>query len=582
MPHLAGIMDTATFPSVERIGNCKAPQTGSSAALETLLAYFSDMKPGPALIVYPDRETARKRSTDYLQDIWNLSPSLRPLLTGLDDDMAGLRIKLKTMLIYLGWAGSATSIANVSAKYLFLDEVDKFPERPSKKEAGSVDLVLERVRAFKYGRKVFYNSTPTVESAPMWKFLSEEAQVVFDFCVPCPKCGHVQRMEFDQIKWPEDVRNPKEIELGLLATYECKGCGDHLDDRTRDLALENGHWFERLKPAEGEKSFRIGRPRRQYLEEERPSRVCFHSPGWISHLVSLSECAAWFLRGLKDPEALKYFRTQICAECWKTKGKTTKVDRVLAYRDDRPAGLVPAGNLVSCLLAGVDTHDDGFYFDIYALGYGLDLDAWQIRSGFAPTFDALGRVLFEDEYKDANGINYHVHLALQDAMGHRTAEVYDFARMYPGRLIPIMGHQRKQTPFSWGKIDVYPGTNKPIPGGIQLLHIDTTYFKNQLASKFKIEPSDPGSLRLHSEATEEYAGQLCAEALNEKGVWELLDGRDNHHGDDLVYLFTGAEVLGVKFWARPEPVVVVPDPVVMPSPGGGNPFTGGRQVFGRG
>lgn len=575
LPHLAGIMDAFVFPSVKKLGNIKAPQTGSSALLETLLSYLADMNPGPAMLAYPDRETARKRSTDYLQDVFRLSPALKPLLTGLEDDLAGLRIKLKTMLIYLGWAGSVTSVGNVSVKYLFLDEVDKYPDTPSKKEASAVRLILERVRAFLYGSKVALSSTPSVPSGPINQFFTVEAQCVFDFCVPCLDCGQMQRMVFEQIKWPEGERDPQAIERGRLARYACLHCGSLWDDRARNQALEKGRWHERVTLAGGRLT--MGRPLMACLEAERPEAIAFHSPAWISRLVSLSESAAAFLKGLKDLDALKYFKTQHAAEPWVLLSQVREEDRVLAYKEERPEGLVPAGGLVSCLLAGVDTQDDGFYFDIWAMGYGLELDAWQIRSGFAPTWGTLKRILFEDQYLDIDGQPYHLRLAVQDAMGHRTAEVYDFARQHPGRLVPSQGHQTKSTPFSWGKIDVYPGGNRPIPGGLQLLHLNTTYFKNQLASRFKVEPSDPGSLRFHAGVTEEYARQLCAEAPDEKGVWGLVSaGRPNHHLDSLLGVMAAAEVLGAKFWPRPAPVVVVAQPAAVV----GNPFTGGRQVFG--
>ncbi len=567
LPHLAGIMDAAVFPSVKQIGNCKAPQTGSSASLETLVSYFADMQPGSACIVYPDRETASKRSMDYLQDIFRQSPRLRSLLTGVDDDMSRMRVKLKTMLIYLAWAGSVTALGNISVRYLFLDEVDKYPETPSKKEADAISLVLERVRAFKFGAKVFFSSTPSVETGPIWKFL-KEAQVVFDFHVPCPDCNKHQCMKFDLIKWPEGERDPLKVKDDKLARYVCAHCGVMWDDRMRDKALLGGIWHAR-----GD-----GRPLKEYLLAEHPERICVHSPAWISRLVSLSECAAAFLKGCKDRNALKYFRNQICAEPWAAHEQAQDEDIVLALKDNRPAGLVPAGGVVAALVAGVDTHDTGFNYDIYAIGYGLEMETWQIRSGKVETFDALAQILFEDAYVDANGHQYHVHLAVQDAMGRRTTEVYDFARRFPGRLIPSMGHRRKQSPVTWGKIDIYPGTNKQIPGGLQLLHVDTTHFKNQFSSKIQINPSDPGAWHLNSDATRDYARQISAEYADENGIYHCLPGRANHHGDCCVYLLAGIEVLGVKFWAKPVPQetpVVVARKVETP-----NPYTRGQQMFG--
>lgn len=269
LPHMNGIMDAGFFPSVKIIGNCKAPQTGSSAGMETVLGYIADMQPGSAFVVYPDRDTVGKRSTDYIQPMFTKSPRLRQLLTGVSDDLAGFRIKLQTMLIYMGWSGSATSLGNISARYLFGDELDKWQEQPSKKEAGSLDLFLERFRSFKFGAKAWLSSTPTLVTGAIWKYLSEEAQVVFDFAPRCPDCGRHPVMEFKDIRFPKDERDPEKILTGKLAYYVCSFCGVHWDDRARDKALLGGIWLARDD----------GRELFKYLREERPEKICFHSPG---------------------------------------------------------------------------------------------------------------------------------------------------------------------------------------------------------------------------------------------------------------------------------------------------------------
>ncbi len=42
----------------------------------------------------------------------------------------------------------------------------------------------------------------------------------------------------------------------------------------------------------------------------------------------------------------------------------------------RPSGMVPAGNRVATLLAGVDTQDDGFFVSIWAIGWGHAREMW--------------------------------------------------------------------------------------------------------------------------------------------------------------------------------------------------------------
>jgi len=103
--------------------------------------------------------------------------------------------------------------------------------------------------------------------------------------------------------------------------------------------------------------------------------------------------------------------------------------------------------------------------------------------GFVTTFQALRLVLFKDRYQDVEIEKYAVPAEVQDPMGHRTSDLYDFARMNRNRLIPLKGKQKLAEPHTWRKIDAYFGTTKPIPGGIRLLRGVATYFKNMLAGK---------------------------------------------------------------------------------------------------
>ncbi len=582
-PHMNGIIDTIVFPSVQEVTNCKAPQTGGSAGMETAIGYLADNDPADTLIVYPDRDTASKRCKDYLQPMFQKSPRLRRLMTGLSDDMASLRIKLQTMLIYMAWAGSVTSIGNVSAKYLWVDELDKCPDQPSKKEAGFEDLVGERTTSFdKFGSKKVWNSTPTAMPSKIVKKL-REMEVVFDYHVTCPDCHTLQLMEFDRIDFA-GVRDADVMVKSQAARYICPACGSLWDDRKRDLAVRSGFWYARdevkreaavkAKQWQGQP---LGLERTAYLREHRPRKVGFLSPAWISPLNSLSKCAAAFLRGLKDKTDLLYFVTQIKAEEFVHYDKQRAEDVVLRLRDDRPEGLVPSGGVVSALVAGCDTQDDGDVYWIMAFGWGLEQEGWLIRAGFVETTAALDKVVFGTEYKDINGVVYPVQLMVKDAMGHRTGDVYDFCLRHPGRVVPYKGASgRRPNPMTLTKIDRYPGTTKPIPGGVTLYTCDSHYFKDRLAAKLSISPDDPGAWHLHKDTTEEQARHLCLEYRDDRGMWEQPKGKPQHYWDAAFMAIIGADLLQLKFRQSVAPVVAA-----QPKKTTVNPYTGDRQLFGR-
>ena len=279
----------------------------------------------------------------------------------------------------------------------------------------------------------------------------------------------------------------------------------------------------------------------------------FHIPAWLSYFVSLSECAAAFLKGLKNKEKLKDFLNAYCAEPWKDYVEVRTEEAILKLRDHRPRGLVPSDQPVAGILGAIDTQDAGFYYELRAWGYGLQPSTWQIREGYALTFEALEQILFADVYKDAAGLRHVVNYAVIDAMGHRTKEVYDWCRKHYGRTQALQGVDRMNQPISYTKIDTYPGTNKPIPGGVMLLRANVTFFKNNLSNVLSIAPGDPGCWHLHSEATVDWCRQMTAEYVNENGLWVCKSGMANHAWDVSVYQLVAAEAVGIKFWQPVDP-----------------------------
>jgi phage terminase large subunit GpA-like protein len=102
-------------------------------------------------------------------------------------------------------------------------------------------------------------------------------------------------------------------------------------------------------------------------------------------------------------------------------------------------------------------------------------------------------------------------------------------------------------PHAFSKIDTYPGTNKPIPGGIQLLRINTNYYKDLLAAKLEINPADQGAWHMHSEMSADWALMMVSEFVNDKGLWECKSGAANHAWDISGYGLAAADLAGLKF-----------------------------------
>lgn len=545
-PYLAGIMDAAAFSSVETIIVCKCPQSGVSEAAHNFIGHAIDTAPGPVLYVYPDETTTRENSRDRVRPMIESSPRLNSYLTGIQDDKTVMRINLRHMPIYFAWATSPSRLANKPIRYLIEDELDKYPDTAGKKEASPMALAEKRTITYRGRRKIWKISTPTIETGPIWQALQNEAEIIFDYQVSCPACGAVQVMTSKQIVWPEDEKDPETVKSKGLGRYRCPHCEEDWDNAIRDQAVANGSWVNR--------EYGLGLDHE--LQARRPRSIGFHLPAWLPHFVSLSEVAAARMKAKKDKIDARDYCNNYKAEPWVDFQSERQENRILLLRDDRPSGLVPRDAAVITLQ--VDTQKRGFYYEVRAWGYGLELESWQIRNGYIETFDALAKIGETDRYLDADGNEHVVELAVIDSGGgesensdaSRTVEVYDFCRLHP-LFKPVKGQQRQSRPWKVGIIDTYPGTNKPIPGGLRLYHLNVTLYKDLLASKLEIAPTDPGAWHLTSDCTEDYARQMCAEYRDERGLWQCPRGKANHFWDVGGYGLAAVDILGVKFWPQP-------------------------------
>jgi len=564
-PHMAGQLEAAALPFVRCVAVCAAPQTAKTTMVHSAIGYFMDVSPGPVLSIYPGQGAARENCEERAQTMINSSPRLRRMKTRNPDDFSKNLIKLQHMAWYFGWSGSAMSVSDRSIKILDLQEVDKYAERANAREGGIIEFAEIRISAFPHDHKIFITSSPTVESGPIWQALTRDCEVIFDYEVMCPHCTGRQMMVFEQIKWPHGADghslDPLEIKSKKLAWYECSHCHKKWDDRLRDQAIQTRTWRQRPDDdSEGEEMMR-------YLRQHRPARIGFHQPSWISRLVSLSTVASDFLmandrtRSRSRRRALLHnFLNKHKAEPVFDWEKQRAESAIIRLKDDRPMGVVPGNNQVAALVAGVDTQDDSLVYVIRAVGWGLNQTSWLVRFGIVKPdkggdsdFVKLERILFEDVYQDEAGLYYPVHLAVQDAMGHRTDEVYNFTRRYSARMRAYKGAPgRRSSPFTETTRDKFPGSKKAIPGGVQLLTCDSHYYKDMLSERLRNQPGEPGCCYMCDEITGDYARQMTAEYRDdERRLWQCPEGRANHYWDCEVMAQVAMDYLQIRFWQPP-------------------------------
>lgn len=524
-PYLTGIMDAFSDPFIERIVFNKGSQIGGTEALLNMMLYAIHQDPSPALVVYPTLELAKYASRKRIRPVIDACPELKAKRPENDDDFTTMEMLFPGMVLTLSGANSPASLASRPCRYVFLDEVNKFPIN-SGKEADPISLAMERQKTF-WNKKTVIVSTPTTEAGQITTAM-QMCDVVYDYHVPCPHCGTFQTLQWKQIKWDRnlDKNDPFYATNVKNSTfYECESCHNTVTDLHRPAMIQGGEWLPREKP---------------------PAHIRskgFHLPSFYSPWLTWGDMSEIFIKSRPYPEQFQNVVNSWWAEPWIPYTQDRKESAIMELKDDRPRGLVPSNGVLG-ITAGIDTQDNGFYYVVRA--WGEFDESWLITEGFIDDYDALLSIVM-GRFKSLNGLEYIVNLAFQDAMGHRTAEVYEKLRRIP-QVKPTKGEQRMAMPYSVSKLETFPGTNKPIIGGLSLYRINSTHFKDKLHSKLDVSPADPGAFHLHSEVSDDYARQMVSEFRNDKGIWECINNRSNHYWDCETLAMAAADVLGIRHW----------------------------------
>jgi phage terminase large subunit GpA-like protein len=485
-PYLKGIMDAFCDPFVDEITVMSASQVGKTEAMLNMLGFIIDQDPGPALMVLPRADDAKSISYNRIKPMIEGSPILERYLPQNSDDITKLEYHFDRMILYFAGSNSPADLASRPIRYLFLDEVDKYP-RFSGKEADPIKLAQERQKTF-WNKKTVKVSTPTTKEGYIFREYEKSDQR--RFYVPCPHCSKLQVLVFGQIKWPKEEISPEKIKNEKLAWYECLYCAKRIEDSQKQKMMLNGEWVPDKKESNKNRGF------------------------WISSLYSpwltFSDIAAEFLKSKDYIELLMNFVNSWLAEVWEENIGKTKPEELLTLALPYPKGLVPSG--VKVLTAGVDVQKDHFYLTIR--GWGLHQESWLILAARVEEWDDVIEILFKTYYppEEAEAAPFGVRLACIDT-GYRTNEVYEICRLWRDIARPVKGQSCiSGVPFKISSIDKYPATGQAIPGGLRLWHIDTGYFKDKISRLVKNTQLDSsGGWHLHKDPPDEYLKQFCAE-----------------------------------------------------------------------
>lgn len=521
-PYLVEIMNCFNDPYIHNINFVKPSQVGGTEALINMLGWIVTQNPSPAMMVYPSDDLAKDISNDKLKPSFLKSKDIRDRF--YQNSSKELKLKFKGMTLYLRGAASPSKLASKAIRYLFFDEIDKIGGA-SKKEASPYNLALERTKTFKYTRKIYTCSTPTLKTNYVWS-LHEAADEVRHYVMPCPHCG-----EYIDFKWKQVIFDKDEslsvLDRAKTAKYFCQECGCEIENNQKPAMLRAGKWETVTKRNIG-----------------KPESVSFWINSLYSIFVNWEDAAKEFLESQDDPEKLQNFVNSWLGEPWEDTKLKTSESLVLERQTNYEQYEIP--EWTELLTGGVDVQENCLYWTIRA--WGKYITSQNIAHGQAFTLNEIETVM-NLPFKARDGTDFIVNLVLLDS-GYNSDDIYDFCANNSDWALPCKGASNPMlSHYKLSKVN--KATSSAY--GMNLVVVDGGKYKDMIASRLMKDKGN-GRWLVFKGCDEEYAKQVTSEhKVNEKSgnrtiqVWKQKTSHaDNHYLDCEVYAFAAADILGVR------------------------------------
>lgn len=450
---------TARTPYVRGIADCLSPshparhiawEKASQIAATTLginwIGYIIDQCPASTIITLPSEGVAKEWSAQRLAQLVDETPCLVKKVLDSTRRGSGSSIYLKrvagtSVTIKIAWSSSAKKLASTPAAYLLSDEVDRF-EGDVEGEGDPLWLLDRRFTNYPHG-KHFKVSTPTgfqngTHSRIEREFQRGDQRYYF---VPCPYCGHFQRLDFHRLRWParpvSETSQQAQARYGQVAYY-CIGCDQAIPERFKTQILARGMWVATVaRPELVSRGFAADQVRELapiLAEMERAIFASFHlsalySPlGWYSWSTMAED---WEL-AQGDVKLLKIFVNTVLGEVFAERGEAPAAAAIYGKREFYEQGVVPRGGLFLTLTA--DVQADRIEYEVKA--WGRNRESWSVEAAvlngdtsLQPVWDALEDRIRRD-WRHVDGAAMPIWAAAIDT-GYRPQRGYDFCGKFP-------------------------------------------------------------------------------------------------------------------------------------------------------
>ena len=417
-PYLREIMDCLSESSpVRDVAFKKATQVGGTEVLLNWVGYIMHHAPGPAMVVMPTVEVAKRWSQQRLQTMVDESSELSELVAparSRDSGNTTLTKEFPAGVLFIAGANSSAGLRSVPVRYLAADEIDEYDDNLND-QGDALELAERRTSTFRR-RKIFKVSTPTIKGASK----IDRAWLAGDqrsYLVACPSCSHRQKLVIDQL-----------TDDGL---YLCAECGTFIAEHHKTAMLEGGEWVA-ASPESEARSYHIN---------------ALYSPIGLGY--TWQEIAAMRASAKQNPELEVTFTNTILGEVYESESNKVEAGDLRERREDWVRRSIPRGCLT--LTIGIDVQANRWA--VVICGWGRGEACW-----FVDWVEIPGDPTREDDWADleavvfapiANscGVPLRADCIAIDS-GYLTHEVYSWVRKHQTRgVIAVKGSSQPNRPL---------------------------------------------------------------------------------------------------------------------------------------
>jgi len=524
-------------------------QDGKSEILNNWIGYSIDDAPASMLMVQPDGQAAERYSKKRIAPMIDACESLRAKVSAASDRDGGNTILDKEFpggFLMMAGAGSASALASTPIKKIGLDEVDKF--LASVQGQGSPVKQAEQRRVTFPRSKQYNSSTPikmplddddAVGGSEIWRMYQAGSRAVYH--VPCPHCGHLQQLLFQNLRWEKtvDERGVKK-HLPDTAVYMCQGhgCG---------LAIEEHHKPDMLA------DIPMGGLARWV--HEKPWQTDHLSYHWNALYTPVGLGRSWakiaeeWLAACRDRSKLVTFWNLILGLPFDDHADRLSDQDLEKNAEDYELRTVPPGYYM--LSGAVDVQGDHIDFLVRAWGRNersVVIDRVKIYED--PEGDACWSKLTElrhQTFLNAAGVPLRIGMTAVDTGGDHTQRVYKYCRDCRfDSVIGVKGSSlRKQVILGKpSKKDVRNSRGDLAKSGINLWMVGTDTAKEALFARLgdwpEVEKPEHRMVRLTKKLGPDAFRELTAEVYDtHTGLFKKIRVR-NEFLDLMVYSHAAA------------------------------------------